>query len=373
MADGISAILALSAGLAVLRASGGWPDAFAAAGVAAASVAALGSGAVPAGLPIVPPPQRLSETGLYRSDGTIDRRCRPFVPQYPLWSDGATKSRWIRLPEGSKIDVSDIDAWRFPPGTMFWKEFTWAARKVETRMIRVEADGGWTFATYVWNEEQTDALLAPEEGVPGVFEIEPGKSHSIPALSDCATCHRSSPAVVLGFNALQLSDDRDPLAVHGEPSSRSAVTLRVLVDEDRLQPPRPDLVTSPPRIQEENPTARAALGYLSGNCGGCHNLRGPLARLGFSFLHEVAGEPHGEEPALATALDVAGRYVVPGVPADTSRIIAPGAPERSAMLHRMKSRRPSSQMPPLGTVMADQKAIELMRQWIEESGRSRRQ
>jgi hypothetical protein len=44
-------------------------------------------------------PQRLAETGLYVSThpGVIDDRNRPFTPQYPLWSDGAAKARWIYL------------------------------------------------------------------------------------------------------------------------------------------------------------------------------------------------------------------------------------------------------------------------------------
>jgi hypothetical protein len=34
----------------------------------------------------------------------------------------------------------------------------------------------------------------------------------------------------------------------------------------------------------------------------------------------------------------------------------------------MKSRRPSSQMPPLGTVIADGAAIDLVRRWVEGLG-----
>lgn len=48
-----------------------------------------------------------------------------------------------------------------------------------------------------------------------------------------------------------------------------------------------------------------------------------------------------------------------------SRLLAPGAPEHSALLYRMRSRRPSAQMPPLGTVVADPAAVELVRRWIE--------
>lgn len=315
--------------------------------------------------PIVATPRLLSETGLYRSYGSVDPRNRPFAPQYPLWSDGAEKSRWVRLPEGTTIDVSDVDAWRFPPGTTFWKEFAWGGRKIETRMIRANDDGDWTFATYVWNEDQSDAVLAPVEGIPGYFEIAPGKRHSIPAVADCDACHRPAPSAALGFTALQLSDDRDPLAPHAMPVPAGGVTLRTLVEENRLSPPRPELAARPPRIRAGDPVARAAIGYLSANCGGCHNAKGPLARLGFAFLHAVAGDADASEPAVVTTVASHGRFVVPGVTPDSSYIVAPGAPDRSALVYRMKSRRPSSQMPPLGTVIRDDEALELVRQWIE--------
>ena len=316
------------------------------------------------------PPQRLSETGLYLADGSIDPRNRLFVPQYPLWSDGAAKSRWIRLPEGAKIDVSDVDVWRFPTGTTIWKEFAWNGRKVETRMMRAVGEGEWMFATYVWSDDQKDAVLAPESGIPAHLEVAPGKKHSIPALTDCHACHRSSPSVVLGFNALQLSDDRDPLAPNAEPLREGAITLQSLVKEDRLAPSRPDLAQRPPRIRESDPVARAALGYLSANCGGCHNSRGPLDRLGFSLLHDVSGKPNSPEPARATAVGAMGRYVVPGMSPDSSRIVAPGAPDQSALLYRMRSRRATSQMPPLGTVIPDDEAVKVVRQWIESLSKS---
>src|SRR5262245_46418758 len=64
-------------------------------------------------------PQRLRDTGLY-VDGS-SRQVRPenlsFAPQYPLWSDGATKRRWLYIPPGKSIDAARPDAWEFPTGT----------------------------------------------------------------------------------------------------------------------------------------------------------------------------------------------------------------------------------------------------------------
>lgn len=307
-------------------------------------------------------PARLSETGLYTSAGVVDPANRPFTPQYPLWTDGAAKSRWIHLPAGTRIDVADADAWQFPVGTKLWKEFAWNGRKVETRFSWRASERGWVFATYVWNEAQDDATLAPAEGVPGVVDVGAVRRHSIPGLADCESCHSATP--VLGFDALQLSDDRDPLAPHAEPPPPDAVTLATLLAEDLLAPSRHEWVRDPPRIRTTDPVERAALGYLSGNCGGCHDSRGPLARIGMVLRHDVAAPPDAPEPAFATAVGVAGDFVVPGVDPRDSRRVAPGAPERSAILARMRSRRPSSQMPPLGTVLQDAQAIELIERWI---------
>lgn len=310
------------------------------------------------------PPRRLSETGLYAADGSIDPRNLPFSPQYPLWTDGAAKSRWIRLPASARIDVTNVDAWRFPAGTILWKEFAFGGRKVETRMLWQPEPDAWVFAAYVWNDEQTDAVLAPEAGIPGVMEVAPGRRHSIPGVEDCNACHRSSPSVVLGFSALQLSDDRDPLAPHADPQRPGMVTLGALVDADRLDPPRPEFKRNPPRIRVADPVARAALGYLSGNCGNCHNATGPLASVGLVLLHDVAGEPGEVEPGVLTTSGDPGRYVIPGIAPDSCRRVSPGAPEQSALLYRMKSRRPSSQMPPLGTALPDSAAIRIVGQWI---------
>src|SRR5690606_3440737 len=133
---------------------------------------------------------------------------RPFSPQYPLWSDGAAKARWVYLPPGTSIDWTVPGAKDIPVGTKFWKEFAFDCSKVETRFLWKTGPGEWTFASYVWNAEGTDARKAPDEGVPRVAAIAPGKDHSIPSTDECRACHDSGRTEILGFNALQLSPDR---------------------------------------------------------------------------------------------------------------------------------------------------------------------
>lgn len=319
-------------------------------------------------------PALLSETGLYAGGGTsdIDPRNRPFSPQYPLWTDGAAKKRWIQLPPGAVIDATNLSRWEFPIGTRFWKEFSFDGRKVETRMLwRVSAER-WLFATYAWNEAQTDAALAPETGIPNAAEIAPGKRHSIPGISDCRACHDSARTEILGFNALNLSDDRDPNAPHAETLTREMVTLKTLTDENLITPKRTALVTSPPRIAASSPEARAAIGYLSTNCGNCHNRESSIASLGLDLRYSVTGAGIRKQgasecaPALVTTAGKRGHWVVPEHQED-SRLINPGKPEASAIVRRVKSRRPSSQMPPLGSVVVDKYGVEVLTKWVSSN------
>ena len=307
-------------------------------------------------------PQRLSETGLYAAGrpGLIDPANRAFSPQYPLWSDGAAKARWIYLPPGTSIDTTDPGEWTFPVGTRFWKEFTFGGRKIETRFIWRASAGRWVFATYVWNEEQNDAVLAPDEGVRGVVEVGAGRRHDIPGANDCRACHGSARPGPLGFNALQLSTDRDPNAIHGEPLTPGMITLATLAADRLLSPARPELLADPPRIRTSSPRTRAALGYFASNCGTCHNPGGETSFTGPSLKHTDLADGDAVAKAL---MGYATRWQVPGQP-DGASFMLSGETDASAMLARMRSRRPSSQMPPLGTNLRDEKAIDAIAKWI---------
>ena len=177
------------------------------------------------------------------------------------------------------------------------------------------------------------------ESLLDVAEVAPGKRHSIPSVSDCRSCHDSARTEILGFDALNLSDDRDPNAPHAEALTPEMITLRTLTDENLISPKRTALVSRPPRIKATSPQARAALGYLSTNCGSCHNRDSSIASLGLDLRQNPP----------CSAVGKRGHWVVPESP-EASRIINPGHPESSAMIRRIKSRRPISQMPPIGTV-----------------------
>jgi hypothetical protein len=311
------------------------------------------------------PPPRLQDTGLYADFETlrVDPAHLAFAPQYPLWSDGATKRRWISLPPGTAIDASDPEAWVFPIGTRLWKEFSFNGQRVETRYLERRADGQWLYAAYAWSPDGREAQLVSERGKRNAYPLGAGRSHTIPGVSDCKVCHQGGRTEVLGFSALQLSSDRDHGALHAEARPDPGVDLRFLVDRGLLVGLPQALLDAPPRIAAASPEERTALGYMHGNCGHCHNDQGSLKNIGL-FLRQPAGV--ASQAAVASAVGQSIKKPAPGMSEDAVLRIARGHPERSGLVQRIASRYPALQMPPLGTELIDEEAVSVLRRWIAQ-------
>ena len=289
-----------------------------------------------------------------------------FVPQYPLWSDGSTKRRWMRLPPGTSIDASDPDAWDFPRGTKLWKEFS-AGRRVETRYVERLPDGSWRFATYLWNAEGTEAVLAPARGRTLAVDGAPGGRYAVPSRADCLACHDAGAVPVLGVSALQLSPDRDPLAPHAERPRDDHADLRALVDRGLVRGLPASMLDSPPRIASADPVERAALGYLHGNCGQCHDANGALAGLDLALKQSAADPRASARASLDSLVGRASRFRKHD--AETAQRIVAGSVEDAVLLQRMRSTHPLTRMPPLGTSVVDDDGVALLERWIRQLAR----
>jgi mono/diheme cytochrome c family protein len=310
---------------------------------------------------VEPLPRHLSATGLFAPGSTRPAAgVMAFAPQYPLWSDGTRKRRWILLPPGASIDASRVDAWEFPVGTKVWKEFGYG-RAIETRLIERVADGSWRFATYVWNAEGTDAELAPQDGTVVPVADAPGGRYAVPGRGDCLACHEGPEVPVLGFSALQLSPDRDPLAPHADPKRADQVDLRSLAARGVLRGLPVDLVSTPPRIEARTPTERAALGYLHGNCGHCHNAAGALTGLELVLAQQAGRDARSAERTLESLLGHSSRFR-PNDGQATQRIAAGHG--SSVLTLRMKTDNRLARMPPLGVQVVDTEGVALIERWI---------
>ena len=288
-------------------------------------------------------PGRLSELGLYSDlrSGSVGADARPYRPTFTLWSDGAAKRRWVRLPEGTKIDTSDMDIWRFPVGTDFFKEFSIDGRRIETRILRKVRPGeaGWAALSYSWNEAQDEAFAAPQ----GVVDAL-GTKYDIPSANDCMACHGGRPERVLGFGAIQLAH---------APTSRDELTLERLVAEQRLsrEPAAKIALPGPPEDA-------AAVGYLFANCGHCHDGGRPPHPAFFRPPRFVDFSLNVRDLG---SLDSTRAHA-------TATLLAGGLPSRSHLiLSRMAA--PGGQymfrMPPVATQLVDEEGLALVSGWLQ--------
>jgi mono/diheme cytochrome c family protein len=332
-----------------------------------------GGGGGPTTPPTPPPPtssELLSTTGLYTNIATktVDPRNRPWVPQYVLWSDGGAKERWIFLPPGTRIDTSDMDRWVFPVGTKIYKEFVFQGRRLETRIIEKVGSAptldSWTFKAFVWRADESDATLAPDAGVANAGPTAFGTTHDIPSVTNCRSCHNRGGDAVLGFEALQLSADRDPLAIPAGQLAAGDVTLRELANEGLITH-NPD---SQPRVISSTPAGRWSMGLMHGNCGNCHNPASGSAggSTGLDLRHRHSVTREVDEPAYATTVNRLNIvYQVEGtvLGVNSYRILA-GQPDRSAVVLRMRARGNSHAMPPIASKVVDMDALGLVTDWV---------
>lgn len=293
----------------------------------------------------VPPefPLTIDQTGLCDDPAcaTISADVRAYTPQFALWSDGATKRRWIYLPPGTQIDTSNMDYWQFPVGTKLWKEFTRDGVRVETRyMTRYGAGpGDWKMVSYVWNAAQ-------DRAEPTLLHLDDvlGTTHDVPSRNECRQCHENIDGRVLGFGAIQL--DRDGAV--GE------VDLTDLVADDLLTDPP---AGATPRFPLPGTAGeQAALGYLHVNCGTCHN---PTTGV-------VTPDPQMalrlEVGALADAASTPTYLTTMGVPVADPRI-TPGNVDASKLYQKFNLTG-GGRMPPLGTEITDVDGATTLKAWI---------
>jgi hypothetical protein len=291
-------------------------------------------------------PERLSQTGLFADlpQQRLAAGVFAYAPEFVLWSDGADKRRFIALPEGSRIDSHDAEAWSFPEGAKLWKEFSHGDLHLETRLLQKTGPGAgeWAAAAYIWRADQSDAELAPY----GAVDVL-GTAHDVPASGECFACHDGRPNRILGFSAVQLAPRS-----YEAPTRLSAAASAALLTEAM---PALDIPGSP--------TERAALGYLHANCSHCHN-QSDAARAGdkcfnpnprLSFELDFTLHPQDLSSVAATA---AYRTAL-------GEVVERGDPGASRVVDLM-SKRPGglAQMPPLGTERVDERGLSLIREWI---------
>ncbi len=305
-------------------------------------------------------PVTLQDTGLC-ADGpcaVINPGILAFAPQYALYSDEATKRRWLQLPAGTKIDTTDMNYWKFPVGTKAWKEFTTKeGTRIETRFVmKIGEDdslqASWYWASYIWDAANTSStLFDPQTGNPDVT----GTTHDVPSRSQCRRCHQSTPGRILGFQAMSLDY---------HPTETDLVDLQDLVDMDLLSnPPTPNATVGAPFFPLGGTAIdRAAYGFFHANCGSCHN---PTSSIHDTVVIEMRMDttklaPH-EMSAYTTLVNKTAMLgTVPGM------LVIPSNATDSVVMKRIESLTAGVKMPELGTETLNTDGIAAVTAWISQ-------
>jgi uncharacterized repeat protein (TIGR03806 family) len=337
-------------------------------------------------------PRKLSETGVFTS--TKDHKVAPGLIPYSvnaqLWSDHASKERFIGIPGDGQIGFDEISypqpspgappGWRFPDGTVLVKTFSMemergnpqSKKRLETRLLHFQkfpgtqeyGDQYWRGYTYVWNDEQTDAELLDEKGADKLLKIKVGdknvtQNYRFPSRAECTLCHTNAAKFSLGVNTMQMNRDFVYPSPDGEGAGTVANQLATLEHIGVFAKKLPAAPRKLPVLADYNDDKLAvavrARSYLHSNCSHCH-IKWGGGNAEFKLLATLPLAEMG-------IIDIRPAHGAFGL--KDARLVAPGHPERSLVHHRM-ALTTLGRMPHIGSRVVDEVGLKLVHDWIEQ-------
>ncbi len=316
-----------------------------------------------------PFPQKLSDWHLFVGEGDGLRpnsRVLPYDLNTPLFSDYATKHRFVWMPPGTSAQYRQDQVLDFPIGTVLVKSFGFPAdhekedrgkeKLIETRLL-VHGKSGWVGLAYVWNEKQTEATL---ELVPDPVALRytdaAGTQHAftyyIPNANECKQCHENARVMLpIGPKARNLN--KDYVYADGVANQLARWTQAGYLQGA----PSPQL--APKAAQWDAPQSGTlddrARAYLDNNCAHCHQPGATAGYTGFDLRLTTQG---------LAALGVCRSPNSAGRVGTLIYDLVPGKPEESILVARMESTRPKEMMPQIGRSVVHEEGLALVREWV---------
>lgn len=212
-----------------------------------------------------------------------------------LFTDYAEKQRLIKVPPGTAVTAVNDGLPQFPDGTILVKTFYYfndkrnvsaGKRLIETRLL-INNNGQWMAGTYVWNKEQTDAVLTTGGlKIPVSWMDEQARnrtiSYRVPTTKDCASCHNSNNTLMpVGLKVRNLNVEvvRDGKTINQLHYLQNAGIMNA-VDADRF-------ARLPNWQNEKNSLTERVRAYLDVNCAHCHSDAGSCARSALRFGWQI--------------------------------------------------------------------------------------
>lgn len=286
----------------------------------------------------------------------------PFEPITPLFTDYAHKHRFVWMPDSVQAEYNgDGNIFSFPDNTVLIKTFYYdhvqpadETKIIETR-IMFKLNGVWQFANYIWNEDQTEAILDLNgANVPLEWTDDNGTDRStiyrIPSEAECFTCHKiTDMAAPIGPKPQNLN--KDLFYTDGAMGQ-----IQKWQEMGYLGSMPTNINTVPDWTDESIGTHDRVRAYLDMNCAHCH-----------------ADERHCDYRPIRLSWQESvdttdlGVCVVPDeIPLPQyTHIVSRGVIARSVMHFRMNTNDETLRMPLLGRTVIHDEAIELIEEWIE--------
>lgn len=333
-------------------------------------------------------PERLSEWGMMTADAdelVISDGVTPYDLATPLFSDYALKLRTVWTPEGAPAIYNAGSAFDFPVGTVITKTFYYPMRSndwtgdvvigrersvnnnvmaldhirlIETRIL-VRRETGWEALPYVWNDEQTDAVLKRTGDVVSLtLHRDDGRTEGfgylVPNVNQCAGCHAANATAKtiepIGLKARHLN--KPSAYAPGFNQLDHWLAKGLLTGDISERAPR-----NADWTDEMSPVEARARAYLDANCSHCHNPVGPADTSGLNLEPDASGPALGIcKTPIAAGTGTGGRQFS----------IVPGDPEASITVFRMKTNNPGAMMPELGRAVTHEEGVALVSEWIAE-------
>ena len=278
-----------------------------------------------------------------------------------LFSDYAQKKRFVWMPEGTQATYSsDGEILNFPTGAVLIKNFYYdnvsesnVTQIIETRLMIKRADK-WIFATYVWNDEQTEAFLDMEGSDVRVLWNNNGTStlikYRIPSEVECATCHKLNDAAVpIGPKPQNLyktypyidgiENQLERWKKEGYLSNQAPTTIATTTDW----------------TDATKPLALRARAYLDINCAHCHTPGTSCGDMPMNLAFNQTENPANLGVCIEPHEFVTGnqQYIVTGQDV-----------EGSLLYFRISTDDKTEMMPNIGRSLIHTEGLQLIEDWI---------
>jgi uncharacterized repeat protein (TIGR03806 family) len=290
----------------------------------------------------------------------------PYKPSSELFSDYALKNRFVWMPNGVKATFNgDSNVLELPLGSALIKTFyyknvqpTNTTKIIETR-IMIRKSTGWIFANYIWNDQQTDALLTTQSTARDLSWKDANNvvhtlNYRTPEVDfECLRCHSTFDNQII--NPLGIKPQNINYNFNYADGSKNQ--LSKLIEFGYLENNLPEQINSTVDFNDTSKSLDLRVrSYFDANCAHCHVNGGEASmhNLRFAFNETINPMKMGVS---AHAAHYLGGY--------NNVTVTPGNVSLSILHYRINTENDLLYiMPPLSRTKKHTEAVELIETWI---------